>query len=362
MVNQEQLLKHLEVLTQLPGIPNHEEQVSAYMREQLTPYADEIICDALGSIFAVKKSKTKNAKKVMVAGHMDEVGFIVKDINSVGSIKIAAAGGWWSQVLMASPVTLYTQDGNSFKGCIGSIAPHLLTEEKRNSVIEIEDLLVDIGLTSKQEALDLNIQVGDMIVLDGKYQPLANGKRIMAKALDNRYGCAMALTILEALKDVELDYDLYIGATVQEEVGLRGATTAASKIDPDVAIIFDCSPANDADGTADVLGKLGEGVLLRFADRSMLPNRCFLNRLKQTCINHNLPYQYYLSLGGTDAGAIHKTNAGVPTLSLCIVARNIHTNHSILDVNDLESASNAAYALLNEFNSQAIEDMINCNQ
>lgn len=362
MINQNTLLKHLEVLTQLPGIPNHEEKVMRYMREQLTPYADKIIQDALGSLFAIKKSKNKNAKKVMVAGHMDEVGFIVKGINKVGSIKIAPAGGWWTQVLMASPVTLYTQTGQSFKGCIGSIAPHLLTPKKRNSVVEMNDLLVDIGLTSKEEALSNGIEVGDMIVLDGAYEPLMNGKRIMAKALDNRYGCAMTIALLEALKDIELPYDLYIGATVQEEVGLRGATTATSMIDPDVAIVFDCSPANDADGSDDVLGKLGEGVLLRFADRSMLPNRCFLNRLKQTCIQHNLPYQYYLSLGGTDAGSIHKTNIGVPTLSLCVVARNIHTNHSILDRGDLESASKAAFALLSEFDSQAIEDMINCNQ
>jgi putative aminopeptidase FrvX len=362
MVNQNTLLKHLEVLTQLPGIPNHEEKVKRYMREQCEPYADEIIQDALGSLFAIKKSKNKNAKKVMVAGHMDEVGFIVKDINKVGSIKIAPAGGWWTQVLMASPITLYTQDNQSFKGCIGSVAPHLLTPEKRNSVVEMEDLLVDIGLTSKEEAINHGIQVGDMIVLEGEYQPLVDGKRIMAKALDNRYGCAMAITLLEALKDIELPYDLYIGATVQEEVGLRGATTATSMIDPDIAIVFDCSPANDADGADDVLGKLGEGVLLRFADRSMLPNRCFLNRLKQTCVNHDIPYQYYLSLGGTDAGSIHKTNAGVPTLSLCIVARNIHTNHSILDVSDLEGAYKAAFALLNEFDGQAIEDMINCNQ
>lgn len=362
MINQHTLLKHLEILTSLPAIPNHEEKVATYLKEQLEPFADTIIRDNLGSLFAVKKSKTKNAKKIMVAAHMDEVGFVVKDINDVGSIKISPAGGWWSQVLMAAPITLYNQDGQSFKGCIGSIAPHLLTLEKRNKVVEIEDLLVDIGLTSKAEAKEKNIQVGDMIVLDGEYHVLNDGKRVMAKALDNRYGCAMVITLLEALSEVELPYDLYIGATVQEEVGLRGAKTAASLINPDVAIVLDCSPANDADGNKKELGKLGEGVLLRFVDRSMMPNRCLLNRLKQTCITHNLPHQYYLSLGGTDAGEIHKSNQGVPTLSLCIVARNIHTNHSILDTSDLESASNAAFAMLSEFNSQAIEDMINCNR
>ncbi len=362
MVNQKKLLKHLETLTQLPGVPNHEEQVASYMKKHLSPYADEIITDQLGSVFALKKSKNKDALKVMVAGHMDEVGFIVKDINKVGSLKIAPAGGWWSQVLMGQGVSVYNQKGRVFKGCIGSIPPHLLTPEKTKEVVPIEDMLVDIGATSKQEVLDLNIEVGDMIVLDGPFEKLANGKRIMAKALDNRYGCAMSISLLEALVDVELPYDLYIGATVQEEVGLRGATTAASKINPDVAIIFDCSPANDAGGDQQVLGQLGQGVLLRFADRSMLPNRCFLNRLKQTCINHGIDYQYYLSLGGTDAGAIHKNNQGVATLTMCVVARNIHTNHSILDLDDLASASKAALAMLTELNTQGLFDMINCNQ
>lgn len=362
MIDQTKLLEHLKNLTQLPGIPNHEEKVMAYMKEHLSKYADTLLTDNLGSVFALKKSKNPDAKKVMVAGHMDEVGFIVKDINKVGSLKIAPAGGWWSQVLMAQGVTVYNQHHQAFKGTIGSIPPHMLTPEKAKEVIPIDEMLVDIGAKNKQEVIDLGIETGDMIVLDGPFEMLANHRRVMAKALDNRYGCALSLSLLESLSNVELPYDLYVGATVQEEVGLRGATTAASLIDPDVAIVFDCSPANDATGDPDVLGKLGEGVLLRFFDRSMLPNRCFLNHLKQICIKNDIKYQYYLSLGGTDAGTIHKHDTGVPTLTMCIVARNIHTNHSILDLDDLKSASDAAYQLLVELNSDTIFDMMNCNQ
>ncbi len=359
---QEKLLQHLKQLTSIPAIPNHEEKVAKYMKENMLAYADEIVEDNLGSVFALKKSKNKDALKVMVAGHMDEVGFVVKDVNSAGSIKISPAGGWWSQVLMASPISLYNKENRRFKGVIGSIPPHLLTEEKRKAVVEIEDLLVDIGATSKEEVEQMNIEVGDMIVLDGEFEMLANNKRIMAKAIDNRYGCAMSITLLEALKDVELPYDLYIGATVQEEVGLRGAQTASYMINPDVAVVFDCSPANDADGNKTELGHLGKGVLLRFVDRSMMPNRCFLNLLKSTCEQHKIPHQYYLSLGGTDAGSIHKNNIGVATLSLCVCARNIHTNHSILDLNDLNHAYQAAYHLLSELSSDTIIDMIKCNQ
>ncbi len=361
MTEVQNFLNHLENLCLLPGISNHETQVANYMRQHMQGYADEIISDNLGSVFALKKSKNPEALKVMVAAHMDEVGFIVKSINAVGNLKIAPVGGWWSQVLMSAPISLYNKDHKRFKGTIGSIPPHLLTPQKRDLVVDIDDLLVDIGMTSKEEVLSHGIDVGDMIVLDSEFNIL-NNKRIMAKAIDNRYGCALSLSLLEALKDVELPYDLYIGATVQEEVGLRGAQTAAHLIDPDVAIVFDCSPANDADGNKRELGRLGEGVLLRFVDRSMMPNRCFLSLLKTTCEENQIPHQYYLSLGGTDAGAIHKSKAGVPTLSLCVVARNIHTNHAIVDMDDLKHAYGSAKAMLIKLNDKHIFDIMRCNQ
>jgi glutamyl aminopeptidase len=357
----DKLLFHLENLANLDGIASLESQVFQYMKTHLTPFADEIISDGLGSIFGVKKSKNPHAKRVLLAGHMDEVGFMVKGINDVGSLSIYPVGGWWSQTLMSQRVRVTTQDGRVYKGTIGSIPPHLLTEAKRNAVVDIADLLVDVGATSKQEVLELGINLGDMVVLDGEFVYL-NEHRILSKALDNRYGCAMALAMLEAFKDVELPFDLIAGATVQEEVGLRGAQTAASLTQPDIAIVYDCSPANDAGADKDVLGKLGAGVLLRFVDASMLPNRCMIERLKHTAIQHELPYQYYLSLGGTDAGAIHKANIGVPTLTMCICARNIHTSSSICDVNDLKAAYHASLHFIGELNENAISDMIKCNQ
>lgn len=355
------LIKHLENLAQLDAIASLESQVFKYMHEHLSLVSDEVITDGLGSVFGVKKSKVNNAKRVLLAGHMDEVGFMVKGINDVGSLSIYPVGGWWSQTLMSQRVRVTTSEGTVYKGAIGSIPPHLLTEAKRNAVVDIADLLVDVGATSKDEVLKMGINLGDMVVLDGGFERL-NDNRILSKALDNRYGCAMALCMLEAFKDIDLPFDLIAGATVQEEVGLRGAQTAAVLTQPDIAIVYDCSPANDAAGDKDVLGKLGSGVLLRFVDASMLPNRCMIERLKQTAINHELPYQYYLSLGGTDAGAIHKSNMGVPTLTMCIVARNIHTSSSICDVNDLNAAYNASKHFLSELNDDAINDMIKCNQ
>ena len=357
----DKLLMHLENLARLDGIASLESQVFQYMKKHLTPLSDEIVTDGLGSIFGVKKSKVANAKRVLLAGHMDEVGFMVKQINDVGSLYIFPVGGWWSQTLMSQRVRVTTHDGRVYKGTIGSIPPHMLTDAKRNSPVEIQDLLVDIGARSKQEVLDMGVTLGDMVVLDGDFVRL-NDHRILSKALDNRYGCAMALAMLEAFKDVELPFDLISGATVQEEVGLRGAQTAANLTQPDIAIVYDCSPANDAGADKDVLGNLGAGVLLRFVDASMLPNRCMLERLKKTAIAHEIPHQYYLSLGGTDAGAIHKSNMGVPTLTICICARNIHTSSSICDVNDLNAAYHVSSHFIEELNDTIINDMITCNQ
>ena len=355
------LLMHLENLARLDGIASLESQVFQYMREHLLPVSDEMITDGLGSVFGVKKSKVPNAKKVLLAGHMDEVGFMVKQINDAGSLSIYPVGGWWSQTLMSQRVRVTTSEGRVYQGCIGSIPPHMLTDVKRNTPVEIQDLFVDIGARSKQEVLDMGVKLGDMVVLDGEFVRL-NEHRILSKALDNRYGCAMALTMLEAFKDFDLPFDLIAGATVQEEVGLRGAQTTANLTQPDIAIIYDCSPANDAGAEQNVLGKLGAGVLLRFVDASMLPNRCMLERLKVTAITHDIPHQYYLSLGGTDAGAIHKSNMGVPTLTICICARNIHTSSSICDVNDLKSAYLVSSHFIEELNDSIINDMITCNQ
>jgi glutamyl aminopeptidase len=361
-MSKEILMKSLAELSQIYGVSGQEQYVSRYLKNEYLKYTDEIIYDNLGSIFAVKRSKKKDAKKVMIAGHMDEVGFIVKTVTKTGCLTMHPIGGWWSQTLLGQRVAVINKKGEVFKGAIGSIPPHSLTEADRAKPMEIKNMLVDIGARSQDEVEKLDVRPGDMIVLEGDFQMLANGNRLLAKAFDNRYGCAMGLALLEAFKDVELDVDLYVGATVQEEVGLRGAQTAASMIDPDLAIVFDCSPANDAAGDETAFGQLGKGLLIRFVDANYLPNRCLLDALIDVCDSESLPYQYYISMGGTDAGAIHKNTDGVVTLTMCICARNIHTNSSIIDVNDLNVAYHAALKFVSGLNDEQISAMILCNQ
>lgn len=340
MMNKQQL-QWFEELTQIDGVSGHEHDVAKYLNQEFNKLgADDIFYDNLGSIMAVKKSNNKDAKKVMILGHMDEVGFIVKQVMPSGALKLQAIGGWFSQNLLAHRLVLTTRNGDKYPGTIGSIPPHLLPAEKRNSPIQIEDMLADVGALDAEDAKRMGIQAGDMVVVQGGFEVLNDGKRLLSKAFDNRYGCVMALDIFDRMKDLDLDYDLYVGASVQEEVGLRGAQTMTQLVDPDFAIVLDCSPANDiADSKA--LGVLGDGVLIRMADGSMIASKTVINKFVDVCVANDIKHQYYFSPGGTDAGIVHKSNAGVPTLTCCVVARNIHTSSSILDTQDYLAAKEA---------------------
>lgn len=340
MLNKQQL-NWFETITQIDGVSGHEHDVAAYMKSEFQRMgADEIIQDQLGSLMAVKKSSTPNAPKVMILAHMDEVGFLVKQIMPTGALKLHPVGGWFSQNLLAHRLVLTTREGKKYPGTIGSIPPHLLPAEKRSSAIQIEDMLADVGAVDADDAKAMGIEVGDMMVVQGPFEILNGGKRLLSKAFDNRYGCVLALDTFEQLKDLELDYDLYIGASVQEEVGLRGAQTITQMIKPDFAVVLDCSPANDvADKTA--LGILGDGVLIRMADGSMIANKDVIYKFVDVCVANDIKHQYYYSPGGTDAGIVHKSNDGIPTLTCCLVARNIHTPSSILDSDDYLSARKA---------------------
>lgn len=347
----------MKELTQAFGIPGDEKEVSRILKKYYKPLADDIIYDNLGSIFAVKKSKNPNAKTLMMAGHMDEVGFIVSKINELGSLSLVPVGGWWNQTLLGQRVMVKTRSGKKIMGTIGSIPPHLLTDKERNAPMDIKNMLVDIGQTTKVEAEALGIVMGSPVILEGSFEILEGGKRLLAKAWDNRYGCIMGVELLQALKDEELDVTLVVGASVQEEVGIRGAQTATHMIHPDAAIVFDCSPANDASGDKTSFGQLGQGPLVRFIDANYVPHRGFINHYTDVLEANGIPYQYYQSLGGTDAGAIHKSFEGVMTLTMCICARNIHTNSSIIDVSDYENAKKAALAMVKTLTSNTIEDL-----
>ncbi|HAK05398.1 MAG TPA: glutamyl aminopeptidase [Firmicutes bacterium] len=349
--------KYLRELTQLNGIAGQENEVARYLKNEFDTRRLTYVTDNLGSIFALKKSKMANPFKVMVAGHMDEVGLIVIEILEHGLIKGHAVGGLNTLALTSQRVLLRTKSGSYIQGTIDATPPHLLKDTEQK-VPEVKNLLFDFGFSSKQDALDAGVYIGAMMVVWGPFVELNGGRRLMSKAFDNRYGLALGLDLLDELNDVELPFDLYIGGTVQEEVGLRGATTAAHMISPDVAIVLDCSPARDSSGDKTQWGQLGGGVLLRYIDGSMIAYKPFLDFQASCALEAGVKSQYFDSPGGTDAGAIHRNKDGVLTLTHCICARSIHTNSSIIDVEDYSAAKKTLLLMLQKCDRSLIDTLM----
>ncbi len=344
-------LAMFRTLTELRGTSGFEQNVRKYMREELGKYSDELVQDRLGSIFGVKKGK---GPRVMVAGHMDEVGFMVTSITKEGMIRFQTLGGWWSQVLLSQRVEIETKD-SVIPGVIASIPPHLLSEQQRKKPMQIQNMLIDIGADDQADAERLGIRPGQPITPVCEFTPMANEKKILAKAWDNRYGCGLAIELMKEVQDVELPNQLYAGATVQEEVGLRGAQTAANLIEPDIFYALDASPANDMSGDKQAFGKLGQGALLRIYDGSMITHRGLRNFILDTAESNKIPYQYFVSPGGTDAGRVHLSGKGVPSAVIGICSRYIHTSASIVHIEDYAAAKELLIKLVKETNQSTVE-------
>jgi putative aminopeptidase FrvX len=346
-------LQLFKTLTELPGAPGNEHAMRKFMRSELEKYSDEIVQDHLGGIFGLKKGDDQGPR-IMVAGHMDEVGFMVTQITENGMIRFQPLGGWWSQVLLAQRVEIITDKGPVI-GVIGSIPPHLLSDEVRNKPMDIKNMLIDIGADDLGDAVKIGIQPGQQIVPVCPFTPMANNKKILAKAWDNRYGCGLAIELLKELKDEKLPNTLYSGANVMEEVGLRGAQTAATLIKPDLFFALDASPANDMSGSKTEFGQLGQGTLLRILDRSMVTHRGMREFVLDTAESNNIPYQYFVSQGGTDAGRVHMSNEGVPSAVVGICSRYIHTAGSIIHIDDYAAAKELIIKLVRSADKATLE-------
>jgi putative aminopeptidase FrvX len=351
----EQTLELFKKLTEATGAPGFEHEVRDIMREELGKYTNEIIQDNLGSIFGVKRGE-ENAPRVMVAGHMDEVGFMVTHITEQGFIRFQTLGGWWSQVLLAQRVQIITENGPVI-GVIGSLPPHVLSDEQRSKPMQLKNMFIDIGADDKADVEKAGIQPGQQILPICPFTPLANPKKIMAKAWDNRYGCGLAIELLKELKHDALPNTLFTGAHVQEEVGLRGAATSANMIQPDIFFALDAGPANDIPGVSEGFGKLGKGALLRIYDRSMITHKGLRDFILDTAETEKIPYQFFISQGGTDAGRVHISGNGVPSAVIGICSRYIHSHAAIAHVDDILAAKELLVSLVRKMDSTTIESI-----
>src|SRR5699024_8839258 len=358
--NMNNSIKLLESLTNVDGIAGHEKAVKTLMRDYLSPVSDEIVEDNLGGIFGKKATSTGN-KTLMVAGHLDEIGFVVTQIDKDGFLKFTPIGGWWNQVMLSQKVTVTTDEGKKIRGIIGSKPPHALSPEERKKNVEIKDMFIDIGVKSKKEAEQVGIEIGNMITPYSEFETLANSKYLTAKAFDNRYGCALAVDVLNNLKKESIDINLVSGANVQEEVGLRGAKVAANKIKPDLELAVDVAVAYDTPGMSGQTSEtaIGQGPVVIIMDASNVGHVGFINHIKKVAKKHNIDIQLDSTPGGgTDAGSIHVANEGVPTVSIGVALRYMHSNVSVLHTDDYKNSVALVTEIVKSLNDDAVDNII----
>jgi len=341
--------------TELKGVSGFEHEVRDFMREHMTPYVDDIQLDGLGGIFGIKQSEKQDAPKLMVAAHMDEVGFMVSSITSKGLFKVLPLGGWNPYVVSAQRFVIQTAKGH-YPVVSSSIPPHLL-KGKESSGVSIDSILFDGGFESKEEAESFGVRPGDPIVPDVETIEMANGKTFLGKAWDNRYGVTLVLELLKKLQNETLPNTLIAGANVQEEVGLRGTKGAVVKFRPDAFVAVDCSPANDLNGDKEAFGRLGDGFLLRIQDPGMILSKEMKEFILDTAESNNIPYQYFVSKGGTDAVAAHQMNEGIPSAVIGVPARYIHTHQSLFRMDDYEAAKEMVYQFVKAFDQSVLDTL-----
>lgn len=350
-------LKMYEELTCVNGIPGYEEPVRQVMRKYLEPLSNEIITDNLGSVAGVKVGR-QGGPRIMIAGHLDEVGWMVTQITEDGFLKLQPVGGWWSQVMLAQRVKVITRKGE-LMGVVGSKPPHILSPEERTKVVQIKDMFVDIAASSKQEAQEWGVRPGDPIVPHCDFTVMPNPKVLMNKAWDNRAGCATAIMVLEELKGDDHPNVVYAVGNVQEEVGLRGAVTMANTIEPDIAIALDVGLAVDVPGGGkEIEGKMGGGPLVVIYDASMVPHQGLRNLVIDTAEELNISVQFQsIAGGGTDAGRMHLWGRGVPSIAIGFATRYIHSHAALINRDDMENAAKLVAAVIKKLDAATVAQL-----
>ena len=346
-------MNKLKELTLLAGISGHESRVKKYIEKELEKINVETNNDNLGSIIAVKG---ESGPKIMIAGHMDEIGLIVSNITENGFIKFQTIGGWFSQVMISKLWDIHTKD-KVITGVSGIKPPHIIPLNERSKAIPIEDLFIDIGVSSKEEALKNGIEIGQMITPHSEYIELTNKDYILSKAFDNRIGCHV---VLELLKEVNpKKATLYGTFTVQEEVGVRGAKTSSYVVNPDISIAVDTGVGHDTPKGQPEEQQLGKGPQIFLFDARTIGHPKLRKLLKKIAKDNDIPIQQpYLRRGGTDAGSMHISYKGSPAVSIGIPTRYIHSHYSIIHKKDVLNTIKLLKCFVEIFDSKLLNGLV----
>jgi len=329
----------LKQICEMPGAPGYEKRIRDLVIDLVRPLADEVKVDNMGNVTAVKKSKKNpDAKKVMVAAHMDEIGFMIHDIESNGSLRFTAVGG-------LIPFTLIGQRVIINDKVVGTIGVDIDMEKGGDlSKVDTARLFIDIGALSKEDAQNM-VKIGDFGNFKSEFYE--NDTIVMSKALDDRIGCYILIELIK--EKINSKYDLYFAFTVQEEIGTRGAITAAYTIEPHYGISIDITPAGDLLGTKNSTASLGQGVGIKLMDPSLIINPEIKDMFEQAAEREGIKFQYeVMKRGGTDAGPMQTSHGGVKSGAISIPTRNAHTANEVISKFDVEESLKLIKAVLDQ--------------
>ena len=325
----------LKTLCETPAVPGQEDRMRSLVKDRMANLVDEMRVDVMGNVIGVRRRP--GARKVMVAAHMDEIGFYVKFVDDKGFLRLQPVGGFDARQLFAQRVLVHPREGTALPGVLTYTTKptHLLKPEERNKAPEVDQFFVDLGMSA--EAVKATVRIGDMVTMD---RPCADfGDVMVSKAIDNRVGVFVLLETLHRLKGQAVE--LYAVATVQEEVGLRGAGTSAFDVDPDISIALDTTLACDYPGNqdADAVTRMGQGVAIKIMDGSLICHPRLVDHFRAIAERDGIAHQMeILPRGGTDAGAMQRARGGNVSMTLSLPTRYIHTVNEMAAKSDIEAA------------------------
>lgn len=342
-------LELIKELSEAHGAPGHEEELKSIFLRELKGLGD-LIEDKIGGCAIRLKNSSKTGRKIFLGAHFDEVGFMVQNIRPDGSLQFINLGGWWGHTVMSQRLKIRSRkNGKDFIGIVCSIPPHLLGSQK-DRVLDVGDMFIDVGARSKAEVEKMGIQLGDPIVPDSAFTHL-HGDLYAGKAFDNRAGVAAAIEAAKELSKAKLNAQVFVGCTVQEEMGLRGAKTLAYSLGVDDALLLEGAPADDTPGLnpLDSQTKMGGGVQLRLMDSSAIMSRSLVDTALKVAEKKKIPTQIAVrKSGGTDAGGFHLTKDGARCCVLATPCRYIHTHNAMMNLKDYEQTVKLSVEVVKE--------------
>ena len=321
------------------GVAGFEDEVRERLEELVRPHVDDVRVDPLGNLIAERRGD--GGPRLMLDAHMDEIGFMVSYVEEEGWVRVVPVGGWDERIVAAHLLTIRTDDGRDVRGVVGTLPPHVLEQADREKPLTLADAFVDVGAGSRAEVEEMGIRVGSPALIAYPFERLNGDDFVVGKALDDRAGCAVLVKTLETLAGETLAVTLCANFAVSEEVGLRGARTAAAQIEPDVALALEGTVGADAPGVPPSRRPttVGAGPAITVMDKTIVVSPVVVRALTELAEAEGVPYQYKLpAVGGTDAGAIHVSGRGVLAGVVSVPCRYIHSPFSILRLDDFEHA------------------------